>query len=165
MARKLTLDWIEANSIKVPESGCWIWGKYVDALGYGRAFYNGRAERVHRISLELSTGTIPEGKQANHHCDVRCCVNPNHIYAGDKLDNARDAVRRGRHPSKDKSFGKKISEARKNTIIGDANPNTKIFSWQRPIIKEERKSGAKVKDLAAKYGVATSYLYSLLRTF
>ena len=160
----VSLDWIESNSTKIPETGCWIWNKYVDNLGYARAFVDGENARVHRLSLGLSIGGIPEGKQANHHCDVRCCVNPVHIYAGDKLQNARDMVRRGRHGTTKQEVRAKISSSKKGRFCGDDGSNTKLFSWQKPELKTLRDAGVSVKELAAKYGVNPSYLYAVLRT-
>jgi hypothetical protein len=34
--------------------------------------------------------------QVNHHCDNPTCVNPDHLYVGDQLQNRRDAVLRNR---------------------------------------------------------------------
>ena len=30
--------------------------------------------------------------QVLHTCDIKCCVNPEHLYIGDGFDNANDAV-------------------------------------------------------------------------
>lgn len=71
---------------------CWIWT-------HGKANYGavGR-ERATRVVLELVVLGRPlrPGWFALHHCDVSRCVNPAHLYEGTRLDNARDAVERGR---------------------------------------------------------------------
>lgn len=78
--------------------GCWIWEGNLDGVGYGMDKYEGRIQGTHRISWQLFRGPIPEGLCVLHHCDVRCCVNPNHLFVGTKKDNARDAERKGRVP-------------------------------------------------------------------
>lgn len=85
--------------IPEPNSGCWLWTGPAYDTGYG-VFFNPRIDRrdgAHRVSMELATGEpIPPGMQVNHHCDVRACVNPDHLYIGTQKDNMRDACDRGR---------------------------------------------------------------------
>lgn len=51
---------------------------------------------AHRVSYEAFTGPLLDGAYALHVCDVRCCVNPAHIYAGTHKKNMEDMIRRGR---------------------------------------------------------------------
>jgi hypothetical protein len=161
----VSLAWIEQNSTKIPETGCWVWNCYVDKLGYARTFCNGRNERVHRLALSFSIGGIPAGKQANHHCDVRCCVNPDHLYVGDKLSNAQDMVKRGRHGTVNPEVRAKISATKKGRFCGDEGSNTKLYSWVKTELKALRAAGASVKELAAKYSVHPDYLKVVIKTF
>lgn len=81
-------------------TGCWLWDGYPTDQGYGRIYTpNKRPKmyRAHRFSYETFVGPIPEGMMVCHHCDVRNCVNPSHLYAGTAKDNARDMAVRGRH--------------------------------------------------------------------
>ena len=88
---------IESMSVKVPFSGCWIW---IGALqnGYGQLTHMGRHMTAHRASLFAFKGQT--AKLACHHCDVRECVNPDHVYAGDYISNRADMLNRSRwrHP-------------------------------------------------------------------
>lgn len=74
---------------------CWEWQAAKNGEGYGYYWFEGKNFRAHRVALALS-GVDVEGYCALHHCDNPSCVNPSHLYAGDKSDNARDAFERGR---------------------------------------------------------------------
>lgn len=81
----------------VTESGCWIWMASLNTrTGYGQFGLNGGMEFAHRASYKLFRGDIPETICVLHKCDVRPCVNPNHLFLGTKKDNAQDAISKGR---------------------------------------------------------------------
>jgi hypothetical protein len=85
---------IEAKIARVPFSGCWIWLGAGDR--YGSLWAGGRIQRAHRVLFELAGGSIPEGRELMHTCDVGVCVNPSHLVVGTHLDNMADMVRKGR---------------------------------------------------------------------
>lgn len=94
---------IEDGSIPVPFSGCWLWTGVLNRSGYGqtRPPGTGGNKRVlaHRVSYEAFVGPIPPGLFVCHSCDVRCCVNPDHLFVGVNLDNCRDMASKGRGTS------------------------------------------------------------------
>lgn len=59
---------------------------------------------AHRAAYFFTHGSIPEGLQINHHCDVPACCNPRHLYAGTHAENMRDAVERNRHVGRPRLF-------------------------------------------------------------
>lgn len=73
--------------------GCWLWTGYLTPQGYG----NFRGRPAHRVSYEVYVGPIPGKLYVCHKCDVRACVNPDHLFVGDTSANARDMVAKGRH--------------------------------------------------------------------
>jgi hypothetical protein len=80
-----------------PETGCWEWACYRHPKGYGiLGIGKYKKVRAHRFSYEQFVGPIPEGLQVCHKCDVRKCVNPNHLFVGTSEDNVRDMWAKGR---------------------------------------------------------------------
>lgn len=75
---------------------CWLWTGHT-RHGYGYFAVEQRREvRAHRYAYETIVGPIGEGQQVNHHCDVKHCVRPDHLYIGTQADNIRDKVVRER---------------------------------------------------------------------
>lgn len=79
---------------KVKKSdGCWMWtGVTYD--GYGYTSFRGKSIGAHRLSWIFANGSIPAGKWVLHKCDVRNCVNPEHLYLGDIYQNNADTKER-----------------------------------------------------------------------
>ena len=90
---------LERHSQFVTESGCQIWTGRINHNGYGTLGIDRITKRAHRVSWELENGAIPVGLFVLHRCDVRCCINPSHLYLGTALDNTNDIDRRGRRPA------------------------------------------------------------------
>ena len=78
---------------------CWLWGGATNPSGYGTTTYGGKTMGAHRVAWIVHNGPIPDGKFICHHCDVKRCINPSHLYAGTHRDNMDDAVERNRMAS------------------------------------------------------------------
>ena len=80
----------------VTESDCWLWTSSIDLKGYGQFMIEpGQLPRAHRFSWELHRGS-PGRFCVLHKCDVRSCVNPNHLFLGTIDDNNKDMGRKQR---------------------------------------------------------------------
>lgn len=77
-----------------PNSGCWLWTGYVNPKGYGRINIKRRLVLTHRFLFEREYGPVPDGLMLRHKCDVKCCVNPDHLELGTNRDNVDDCLRR-----------------------------------------------------------------------
>jgi len=80
---------------------CLLWKYSLNTDGYGRLTIKDQGtQMVHRLAFIQAGGTIPEGTQVNHLCDRPYCLQPGHLYAGTKKENAKDrtAFRKGLQP-------------------------------------------------------------------
>lgn len=130
------------------ESGCWLYGGDRFGNKYAQISYGGRAAKytlAHRYSYEIHNGEIPRGKFICHKCDVRNCVNPDHLYAGDHEDNNKDRVDRGRSKGKRERITV-VPLARE----GERAFNRAITSKARQLLKDQYESGKWTQTQLAK---------------
>jgi hypothetical protein len=106
----LLLGRFESKFVKA--DGCWLWHGAIDRWargGYGRFGYMGRNDKAHRVAWILYKGPIPDGLHVLHTCDVRSCVNPNHLWLGTNDDNILDKAKKHR-----------------GGVIGEKNPHSRL---------------------------------------
>ena len=121
---------------------CWDWMASTDHGGYGRFGLDGRTSAAHRIAWQLVEGDLPDGMRVCHHCDNPGCCNPEHLFVGTDLDNARDRDKKGR--------------GNPGWIAGEGHPNAKLTEDDVRFIRKLFDDGANRKDIATFFGVSGS---------
>jgi len=92
-----------------PNTGCWLWGGGVGRSGYGvfcSSWSKGARiqDSAHRIAWARANQQMPEGGMfVCHKCDVKTCVNPDHLFLGTPKENTADMFRKGRWRQPDRS--------------------------------------------------------------
>jgi hypothetical protein len=127
-------DW-DSKFIPEPMSGCWLWDGCVIAGGYGQVAFENKPQSAHRVFWKLYRGEIPPGACILHTCDVRCCVNPDHLFLGTNKDNSEDMVLKNRQNK------------------GEARPQAKLSDGKVRFILM---STASISFLAERFGVSWS---------
>lgn len=132
------------SKVQKTEDGCWIWTRKLSLEGYGIFNINGCARKAHRVAFELSKGLIPRGMMVCHTCDVKSCVNPEHLYAGTAADNGRDYAARGKKTS-----------PKRELVLSDQQVRDIRFMATR--------MGVSQRKLAGFYGVTSPYISRIVK--
>ena len=75
---------------------CWLWLGNINAKGYGVFKINKRYVGAHRFAYATFVGAIPTGMEIAHTCDIRRCVNPEHLWVATHAEHVRDMNAKGR---------------------------------------------------------------------
>ncbi len=142
-AHKIPLiDKFWAHVDKRGPDDCWLWTGRKNREGYGILSEYGRNIRAHRFSYELHNGPIAAGLAVCHQCDVRNCVNPNHLWLGTIQDNNTDRTIKGRTVSV--------------RLEGEDSPRAKLTDEQVIEIRQRIAQGESYADIASRFNISTS---------
>lgn len=131
----------EANVNPVPTArGCLLWmGASLTNGGYGMlSVASGISRLVHHVAWFLRYGRWPS-PAILHECDVRLCVNTDHMREGTKGDNNRDTA------------------AKRRYHYGTNHHNGKLSDAQVAEIRRRRKTETG-RALAAEFGVSEALI-------
>jgi uncharacterized protein YlaI len=125
-----------------PLSQCWNWKgalKWKSILKqYGNMIIGSRKDKsrksisAHRVSYLAFVGEIPENKWVLHKCDNPKCVNPDHLFLGERQENVDDRQKKGRN----------------KPVDGTLNPNCKHSIDQIYEIRKLRAEGMTYRKIA-----------------
>lgn len=125
---------------------CWIWVGAKFSHGYGKCHPSYGSQQAHRSAWILTFGKIPRGLFVCHHCDVKDCVNPKHLFLGTNADNRIDALRKGR-----------VRVAR-----GFQLPHTRLSTFEVRRIIQLYSEGLSQSEIARRFSVGQPYVSSLV---
>lgn len=144
---------VKEDHIRAPHLGtpCWVFTGYINPRnGYGQI----SAQTAHRRAFKIANGFLPSlPHQVLHHCDVKLCCRPDHLYVGDQKQNTADAKERHRLASVDrtKHCGASNGRAKLNDI--------EVAAIRSEFSELERKRRRRIRrgslaELASRYGVS-----------
>jgi len=99
---------------------CWLWLGPKSGNGYGLFKLHYRSIGAHRIAYALANKLTEIPKLFTlHKCDNKLCVNPDHLYLGDRLKNIHDCIERG-GLTQQKLSNEEVAEVVKRYRSGEA---------------------------------------------
>ncbi len=146
-------------------AGCWLWSAALKPNGYAMIGEKMRGAEtkwyVHRLSWRIHFGEIPQGLDVCHHCDVRNCVRPDHLFLGTRAHNLADMRRKVRGYSAFRSapiihrVAIEHSVATRKRRMGTCRV---LLTRQVVIVKDLLQAGRSQDSVAAELGVSQSII-------
>lgn len=131
-------------------NGCWVWTGYCQKFGHGWLGRQVKGVRygylAHRHAWTLLRGPLKDEDCLLHRCDNPPCVNPDHLYIGDRTDNARDMIERGRDRSRgERNYWATLTDEQ----VIEIRKEFRFISRRR----------TNTRELALRYGVSDAVIY------
>ena len=154
----MTLDQVvdfELARARRDDSGCLIAACSTNAQGYPNVRINGRNRSLPRLVLErklgrpLLPGSYTTREVVRHKCDIRRCIDLDHLIVGTNADNVRDMDERGRRKTV--------------TQHGEQQWKAKLTAADVRQIRRRRAAGEKLASIAEDYGIAEAHVSSIAR--
>ncbi len=128
---------------------CWVWTGCTQSDGYGTISLGHGAGTwlAHRVSWMFAFGPPRGDLQICHHCDVRACVNPSHLFTGTQTDNMRDCAAKGR------GKGHRYLAGRHHTMV----------KLTEPQVRRIRIAIGRHSDIAKEFGISAAQVGRIKR--
>lgn len=134
------------------ENACWIFTGFIDKHGYGlcRPGFGKLNVRAHRYAWIMKNGPIPHGMFVLHKCDVRACVNPDHLFLGSNRDNVDDMLKKERQRKGD-NHPARIDPSRQ--VRGERHGQAKMTAGKVVELRRLLANGLSIADGAKRFGI------------
>jgi hypothetical protein len=151
---------------------CWEWKMSLFRGGYGSFTMRNQRVKAHRVSWALCREQPKD--LVLHKCDNPKCVNPNHLFEGSWLDNAKDCSAKGRRATGDKNgthiYPERLTRGEQHWMrrhpeasMGVRNNAAKLTENDVLDIRILKGFQAKQKDIASAFGINQSQVSSIQR--
>lgn len=127
-----------------PNSDCHLWIAAKNHHGYGRFQIKRKGIYAHRFSYEHYIGKIPKDMYVLHKCDIRHCVNPDHLFLGSLQDNTLDMFNKNRNAN----------------VNGTNNPLHKLTEKEVIKIRNDIRT---CKAIAKQYNISPAQVHRIKR--
>lgn len=126
-------------------SPCWLYQGRINRTGYGQFAYQNKELTVSRMAYHVWVGPVPDDSFVLHRCDVRHCINPQHLFLGTHKENMKDMADKDRAPK----------------MRGELNGWHKLTNEDVIAIRKRRKAGEILRTMAEQFGVSESCISSV----
>ncbi len=150
------------EKMKPMPNGCIEWQGNIDSTGYGRFYFTRQITLAHRASWLIFRGEIPNGLCILHKCDNPPCVNPDHLFVGDRKDNARDMASKGRQWVQKNPIGRPVCPIELKPR-GEKHGMSKMTDEIVRSIRIRAGKGETGKTLSIEYGCSRSLISQIIR--
>lgn len=154
-------DAFEQRTNKIA-TGCIEWIGPLHETGYGIFTYKRKQQLAHRAAYAIYKGSFAPDACVLHRCDNRPCVNPDHLFLGDRGDNARDMASKGRQWVQQTPAGRPICPTELKAR-GQQHGMSKLTDAEVLAIRRRASKGELGKHLAAEYGRSVSLISQVIR--
>jgi hypothetical protein len=131
---------------------CKLTTRALMSTGYAQLKYKDKLVYEHRLAFAEANGldVFDLGGLVLHKCDVRACINPEHLFLGTYQDNMDDKVAKGRQTKGlNTTFGKLTTEDREYI--------QQNYRKRAPGVRSN------IYELAQQFGVHYSSIYHVIR--
>ena len=135
----VTLEDLYSRSKLNPETGCLEWQGAHTPFGHAQVRFRGKLYLVSHVVWMLVHNVILEkGSCVLHTCDNPPCIEPSHLFLGDRKVNAEDRAAKGRSANSK----------------GENNPNSRLTESDVRDIRDRSDAGESLTSLADEYHIS-----------